>query len=44
MKGKVPKNVDPVKLADKMKRGMTTKFLKDIEELKKSKSHSETQS
>ncbi len=44
MKGKVPWNVDPVKLADKIKRGMTAKFLKDIEELENSKPHSETQS
>ncbi len=34
----VPKNVDPIELADRMKRGATTKFLKDAEELRRSRS------
>lgn len=33
--GLIPRNADPVKLADRMKRGMSKKFLRDLEELRK---------
>lgn len=34
-KVKVPANVDPIKLADEIKRGMAKKFLRDMKHLKK---------
>lgn len=34
-KSKIPKNADPIRLADEIKRGMTRKFLMDIEKIKK---------
>ena len=31
----IPANVDPIELADEIKRGMTKEFLKDIERIRK---------
>ena len=36
---KIERKIGGVKLADKMKKGLTTKFLKDVRELKKSRVH-----
>ena len=36
----IPANVDPIKLADEIKRGMSTKFFEDVDEIRKGlKSH-----
>lgn len=32
-KAKIPKNIDPIKLADEIKRGMSKKFLKRLKML-----------
>ncbi len=38
-KSKIPADVDPTELADRMKRSMTKKFLKDLDDIRKFKSH-----
>ena len=40
----IPKNADPIKLADEIKRGMTTRFLKKYKVHLKSKSRLAQQS
>lgn len=34
-KAKIPKNIEPIKLADEIKRGMSTKFLKGFQTFEK---------
>lgn len=40
----IPANVDPIKLADEIKRGMTKRVMRDLDKLEKSKSRLAKQS